>query len=100
MGKNPRGLRHKTRKIFKKSAREKGLAPLSRIMYEYKIQEHVDIIPDSSIHKTLPHRRFCGKVGVIIAKRGRAYQVQIKDGNKTKSIFLRKEHMRPSKQVG
>ena len=100
MGKNPRGLRHKTRNTFKKSARERGLAPLSRIMYEYKIQERVDIIPDSSIHKTLPHRRFCGLIGTIIAKRGRAYEVQMKDGKKTKTIFLRKEHMRLSKQVG
>ena len=58
MGKNPRGLRHKTRNLFKKSTREKGLAPLSRIMYDYKINERVDIIPDSAVHKTLPHRRF------------------------------------------
>ncbi|MHA1860858.1 MAG: 50S ribosomal protein L21e [Candidatus Ranarchaeia archaeon] len=100
MGKNPRGLRHKTRTLFKKSSREQGLAPLSRIMHEYKIQERVDIIPDPSVHKTLPHRRFCGKVGVIVEKRGRAYLVKVKDGGKTKTIFLRKEHMRPSKQVG
>ncbi len=100
MGKNPRGDRHKTRKIFTKHARQRGLAPLGRIMYDYKIGERIDVIPDSSIHKTLPHRRFCGKVGSILEKRGRAYLVEIKDGNMTKSIFLRKEHMRPSKQIG
>ncbi len=57
MGKNPRGDRRKTRSIFTKHARQRGLAPLGRIMYDYKIGERIDVIPDSSIHKTLPHRR-------------------------------------------
>ena len=100
MGKNPRGLRQRTRKLFTKHARQRGMAPLGRILYDYKIGERIDIIPDPSIHKTLPHRRFCGKVGSILEKRGRAYLVEIQDGDKIKTIFLRKEHMRPSKQIG
>ena len=98
MGKNPRGSRHATRNLFRKSPRQKGLTPLGRLLIEYKVNDRVDIIPDPSEQKTLPHRRFCGKVGTIIDIRGRAFQVELKDGNKTKSIFLRKEHIRPHKE--
>ena len=95
MGKNPRGSRHQTRETYRKGYRQKGLAPLGNLLIEYKVNDRVDIIPDPSEQKTLPHRRFCGKVGTIIDIRGRAYQVELKDGNKVKSIFLRIQHIRP-----
>ncbi|MHA1917434.1 MAG: 50S ribosomal protein L21e [Candidatus Ranarchaeia archaeon] len=95
MGKNPRGSRHATRDLFRKGYRQRGLAPLGKLLIEYKVTDRVDIIPDPAEQKTLPHRRFCGKIGTIIDIRGRAYQVELKDGNKVKSIFLRKQHIRP-----
>ncbi|MHA2060482.1 MAG: 50S ribosomal protein L21e [Candidatus Ranarchaeia archaeon] len=95
MGKNPRGTRHATRNTFKKHIRDRGLAPLGKLLIKYSLNDRVDVIPDPSIQKTLPHRRFVGKVGTIVELRGRAYMVEIMDGNMKKTIILRKEHLRP-----
>ena len=99
MGKNPRGIRQGTRKLYKKPIRTRGLAPLGKLLIQYKVDDRVDIIPDPSIQKTLPHRRFYGKVGTIVEQRGRAYMVRVKDGDAVKSLILKKEHLRPHRGV-
>ena len=43
----------------------------------------------------MPHPRFNGKIGEIIGRQGRAYVVQIRDGNKIKRLIVRSEHLRP-----
>jgi len=98
--KAPQGLRHRTRKVFRKRVREKGrVPPLSRILIDYKPGDRVYIIADPAIHKALPHRRYHGKVGVVVGKRGRAYIVQLRVGSKVKTLFLLPEHMRPAFDV-
>ena len=100
MVKAPQGLRHRTRKVFRKRVREKGrVPPLSRILIDYKPGDRVYIIADPAIHKALPHRRYHGKVGVVVGKRGRAYIVQLRVGSKVKTLFLLPEHMRPAFDV-
>ncbi|NPA97595.1 MAG: 50S ribosomal protein L21e [Crenarchaeota archaeon] len=100
MVKAPQGLRHRTRKLFRKRVREKGaVPPLSRILIDYHPGDKVYIIADPAIHKALPHRRYYGKVGTVVGRRGRAYIVQLKVGSKTKTLFLLPEHMRPAFSV-
>lgn len=41
----------------------------------------------------MPHRRYQGKVGKIIGKRGRAYLVSVTLGDKEKVIIVRPEHL-------
>ncbi|HID80133.1 MAG TPA: 50S ribosomal protein L21e [Ignisphaera sp.] len=97
MVKAPQGLRHRTRKIFSKSVRERGaVPPLSRILINYMPGDRVYIVADPAIHKAMPHRRYHGKVGTVVDKRGRAYIVQLKVGSKIKTLFLLPEHMRPA----
>lgn len=97
MVKAPQGLRHRTRKIFSKSVRERGaVPPLSRILINYMPGDRVYIVADPAIHKAMPHRRYHGKVGIVVGKRGRAYIVQLKVGSKIKTLFLLPEHMRPA----
>ena len=100
MVKAPRGLRHRTRKVFSKSIRERGaVPPLSRILIDYLPGDRVYIVADPAIHKAMPHRRYHGKVGTVVGKRGRAYIVQLKVGSKTKTLFLLPEHLRPAFSV-
>ncbi len=100
MVKAPQGLRHRTRKVFSKSVRERGaVPPLSRILIEYMPGDRVYIVADPAIHKAMPHRRYHGKVGLVVGRRGRAYIVQLKVGSKTKTLFLLPEHMRPAFSV-
>lgn len=92
------GYRTKTRRLYKKKCRARGLPGLSRFMVDYENGDKVDIIGDPSFQKRgLPHRRFFGKTGVIVGSRGRCYEVDVKDGNKTKTLFIGREHIRINK---
>jgi large subunit ribosomal protein L21e len=42
----------------------------------------------------MPFPRYKGKFGKIIGKRGKSYIVEIIDGNKTKKIISRPEHLK------
>ena len=97
MVKSPKGYRHRTRHLLKKNIREKGAIPsLSKLMIEYRAGDKVHIVIDPAIHKAMPHRRYHGKTGIVIGKRGRAYIVQIKVGSKIKTLFVRPEHLKPA----
>jgi len=89
------GYRRKTRALLRKRARERGKSSLSRLLYEYKPGDKVVIDIDPSIHKGMPHRRYHGRVGVVIAKRGRAYEVSVTQGDASKLIIVRPEHIKP-----
>jgi len=65
-------------------------------MIEYRAGDKVHIVIDPAIHKAMPHRRYHGKTGIVIGKRGRAYIVQIKVGSKIKTLFVRPEHLKPA----
>jgi large subunit ribosomal protein L21e len=88
-----KGFRHSTRKVFKKSSRDRGLQPLGKMLKKYDVGERVLIKVDPAIHKGMPHRRYHGKSGVVAEVRGRAYVVNIKTGNMTKKIITRPEHL-------
>lgn len=89
------GYRRKTRALLRKNPRERGKSPLSRLLYEYGYGDKVVIDTDPSVHKGMPHRRYHGKIGVIIAKMGRAYKVSVTQGDSTKEIIVRPEHLKP-----
>ncbi len=90
-----KGPRSRTRKLLSKRCKERGLPPMSAILYQYGIGEKVVIKIDPSIHKGMPYKRFHGKVGEIIEKRGKAYVILVRDGGKYKKIIARPEHIRP-----
>jgi large subunit ribosomal protein L21e len=48
----------------------------------------------SNSPKGQPFRRFQGLTGKIIGRRGRAYIVAVKDGNKLKAIIASPEHLK------
>jgi len=92
-----RGFRHRTRKVLKKSIREKGaIPPLSLLLHEYRVGDKVYIKPNPAIHDGMPHRRYIGKVGTIMGKRGRAYIIEVYLGNKRKELIVLPEHLRPA----
>ena len=90
-----KGLRSKTRSLLRKKPRERGKMSLSKILHEYKPGEKAVIKIDPSFHKGMPHRRYHGKVGVIVSKRGRAYLLKVTQGDAVKEIIVRPEHLVP-----
>jgi large subunit ribosomal protein L21e len=88
------GPRKKTRYKFKKELRRRGLPPVTSVIQKFEIGEKVHIVCDSSIQKGMPHRRFHGKTGTVIGRRGRAWVLEIRDGNAAKIVIARPQHLK------
>ncbi|HSV50128.1 MAG TPA: 50S ribosomal protein L21e [Candidatus Acidoferrales bacterium] len=84
-----------TRSLLRKPTREKGKPKISKLLHDYEAGNEVIIKMDSSVQKSMPHKRFHGKVGQIIEKRGRAYVVDVPQGEARKTIIVRTEHLEP-----
>ena len=89
-----KGPRRKSRSILTKRVRERGKLGLSRLLARYEVGEKVVIDIDSGIHKGMPHKRYQGKVGTIIERRGRAYVIEIPQRKTVKLIISTPEHLR------
>jgi large subunit ribosomal protein L21e len=88
-----KGTRTKTRHLLQKKPRARGLSPITRAFQTFESGEKVNIIIDPSVHKGMPFSRFHGLTGVVIGARGAAYEVNVKDGNKMKTVVARPEHL-------
>ena len=85
------GFRHKTRSVMTKKA-PRGVSFLLR---EYHEGDRALVIIDSRQHKGLPHRRYHGKVGTVTNVGRRAVTLDVKLGNKTKTLITRFDHIKP-----
>jgi large subunit ribosomal protein L21e len=95
LGRKAKGFRRKTRSLLKRNPRERGKTGLSQVLQEYEPDEKVVVKIDPSVHKGMPHRRYHGKIGVIVDKRGRSYVVNVSMGKAVKEIIVRPEHITP-----
>ena len=91
-----KGTRQGTRSILKRSKAQRGRLNIRRIMHTYAVGDRVAIVLDGGQQRGMPHRRFQGMTGTIVAKQGRAYVVEFTDKNKNKSVLARPEHLRPT----
>jgi large subunit ribosomal protein L21e len=90
-----KGYRAKTRRLLKKEPRERGKIKVSKLLYEYALGSRVVIKIDPSVHKGMPHRRYHGKIGTIVSKRGSSYIVSVTQGDAVKEIIVKPEHLEP-----
>jgi large subunit ribosomal protein L21e len=82
-----------SRRLLKKKPREKGKPKLGKLLTQYEPGSQVIIKMDSSVQKSLPHKRFHGKIGTVVEKRGRGYVVSVSKGDAVKEIIVRSEHL-------
>jgi len=59
----------------------------------FKIGDKVAIDPKPYYRSGIPHQRYRGKSGVIVGKRGGAYEVEILDGRKRKHFIVLPLHI-------
>jgi large subunit ribosomal protein L21e len=90
-----KGYYTRARRLLKKAPREKGKPKIGKLLIEYALGSQVIIKMDSSVQKTLPHKRFHGKIGTVLEKRGRCYVVSVAKGDAVKQIIVRPEHLEP-----
>jgi large subunit ribosomal protein L21e len=93
--KHSQGIRNRTRSLLTKEPREKGKVGLSKLLHDYQPGEKAVVKINATIQKGMPHRRYHGKVGVVLGKRGRAYTLRVPQGDTTKEITVRSEHLTP-----
>jgi large subunit ribosomal protein L21e len=93
MGKSS-GPRRKSRSALTKSVRDRGRIGLSRLLTVYEPGEKVVIHIDAGVHKGMPHRRYQGKVGTVVGRRGRAYIVEVPHSKTVTQLVALPEHLK------
>jgi large subunit ribosomal protein L21e len=88
------GMRRKTRYKLKKEMRQKGKISLTKYFQTFDIGEQVYLLAEPAVQKGMYHPRFYGKSGTISGKRGKCYQVAIKDGAKNKNLLVHPVHLK------
>ena len=88
------GFRRKTRYKLKKNIRSKGKISLTNYFQKLNINDKVLLKAEPSIQKGMYFPRFHGKTGIIKNKVGSCYQVEIKDGKKSKTLIIHPIHLK------
>lgn len=90
---NSKGERKKTRGKLSNSVRERGASPPSGAVQEFEEGEKVHVTIDPSVPEGRPHPKFQGKTGKVVGEQGRAFEVEVNDGDSTKTLFVRSQHL-------
>ena len=85
------GFKHKSRSVMTKDA-PRGVSFMLR---EYHVGDIALVIIDPRQHKSLPHRRYHGKVGIVKNVGRRVVTLDVKLGDKTKTLITRLDHIKP-----
>lgn len=80
--------------MLTKRVRDRGKLGLSRLLAEYEVGDKVIINIDPGVHKGMPHKRFQGKVGTVVEKRGRAYILDLPQRKTSKYVVAGPEHIK------
>jgi large subunit ribosomal protein L21e len=87
-------FRRKTRHKLSKKTRRKGKINLSTYFQTFKKDEKVVLKAEPAVQKGMYRPLFHGKSGIIKEKKGRCYEVLIKDQNKQKTIIVHPIHLK------
>jgi len=87
------GARKKSRQKMLKPRRAKGKISLTRYFQELKAGSKVALKAEPAYQKGCYPLRFHGKIGTVLSKKGRCYEIRIIDG-KTKRLLVHPVHLR------
>jgi len=79
----------------RKKMRLKKKPTINTFLKKFKVGDKVSI--NISTGKSIPSPKFHGKTGTVSSKRGNAYEVKIKTGERIKAVFIKPEHLRLNK---
>ena len=87
------GMRRKTRNKFKKDIQDKGKISITRYLQTFEEGDKVILKAEPSVHEGLYFPKFHGKSGTIGKRRGRCYEVFVKDHDKEKKLIVHPVHL-------
>jgi len=91
---NSNGPTTGTRDKLSNRPRDRGTSPPQRAIQEFDEGETVHLSIDPSVPGGRFHHRFSGHTGTVVGQQGSAYEVEIVDGGKTKTILATPAHLR------
>jgi len=77
----------------KKNIRERGKIKLSRFFMKFKEGDNVAVVRERAVQSSFP-QRLQGRTGKIQGKRGKVYEIKIKDQNKEKLYLIEPIHLK------
>jgi large subunit ribosomal protein L21e len=89
------GPRQGTREKLSNDPRDQGTSPPQRAVQEFEDGQRVHLHLDPSVNDGRFHPRFDGLTGVVVGEQGAAYQVEVNDGGKDKTLVVKPAHLRP-----
>jgi len=88
------GARRGTRAKLRKNLRTRGKVTIRKIVQEFKKGESVIISPEPTIQIGMPDKRYFGKQGKILSMKGKAYIIEVMNGNAVKQVISMPVHLR------
>ena len=85
--------RRKTRHKLQIKAKYKGKIPLSKYFQKFVNGDKVNLKVYAGVQKGRFFPRFHGMTGTVSGQKGSCYEVTIKDGGKTKRLFIHPIHL-------
>jgi len=82
--------------LKQKEIRTRGKRNLSQYFRTFNEGDKVSLVRNLSYPAQFP-RRIQGTTGVVSGKRGRAYVIKLKDGNKEKTFIIHPIHLKKLK---
>lgn len=73
--------------------RDSGTSPPQRSIQDYDEDQKVHLNIDPSVPDGQFHPRFNGHTGTVLGKQGRAFQVEISDKGKSKTLIVNPAHL-------
>ena len=88
------GIRRKSRQKMRKAVRTKGKISISAFFQSFKEGEKVLLGVEPAVQNGFYHPNYMGKSGIISGKKGRCYEVTIKDMGKEKTLIVHPVHLK------
>ncbi|WP_232702298.1 50S ribosomal protein L21e [Halobacterium wangiae] len=83
-----------TREKLSNSPRDRGTSPPQRAIAEFDEGQKVHLKTDPSVSEGRFHPRFDGLTGTVVGKQGRAFEIDINDNGKDKTVIAKAAHLR------
>lgn len=88
------GFRKRTRRKFKKHYSEKGKISIRRYLQKLEVGDKVSLVVEPAVQRGMYRPRFIGKIGKVVGKAGRCYEVEIRDSSKVKKLIVHPIHLK------
>jgi len=88
-----KGFRFKSRRLLTKPTGSRQGPNPEIYLQEFRPGDRVAIKINPSVHKGAPHRRYHGRIGEILGRRGRAYLVKVRIGDRFKTLTILPDHL-------